>query len=93
MPHKCRFVHLQAFPSQNSLSLSDINRRIQTVAEGDNGLVFQSQSSVSSSVPINSLSARSPYRPQITVVHNYSSSMPEGTSLHRQSFASQCEFP
>ena len=86
---------LQAFPSQDSLSLSDVNRRIQSVAEAaDSGINFQSQSSVSSPfLPNNLPNSRSPFRPQIRVVTQYGSSFSDNSPQYSHSFASQSQFP
>jgi len=39
---------MQAFPTHNSLSLSEVNRRIQTVVENDTAAALHSQGSASS---------------------------------------------
>lgn len=89
------FSLVKAFPSQDSLSLSDVNRRIQSVAEAaESGINCQSQGSVNSSFLPSSLpNSRSPFRPQIRVVTHYGSSFSDTSPHYSHSFASQSQFP
>lgn len=80
------FSLIKAFPSHNSLSLSEVNRRIQTVVENDAAAALRSQGSGSLTSP--RLSGQPQPRlhfPSIRVDHGDS-------SQYSQSFASQPRF-
>jgi hypothetical protein len=77
---------LQAYPTPNSVSLSEVNRRIQTVVDHDAAAALHSQGSASSPARLaNLLQPRSQF-PVIRVDHS------DTSSQYNHSFASQPRF-
>jgi hypothetical protein len=77
---------LQAYPTHNSVSLSEVNRRIQTVVDHDAAAALHSQGSASSPARLaNLLQPRSQF-PVIRVDHS------DTSSQYNHSFASQPRF-